>query len=64
MRSRYDDGKVSELSTAMSGTTGERWAVCALDSVSIASRIEFLDEAGTVLDARDAKDPRTAPNLE
>jgi hypothetical protein len=59
VRVHYEDGVVRELPTTLSSATGERWAVCPLDSPSIAIRVEFLDERGAVLATQPVQDPRT-----
>jgi hypothetical protein len=59
VRVHYDDGSVSEVPTSLSATTALRWAVCPLDSASIATRIEFLDDRGAALDVQAVGDPRT-----
>jgi hypothetical protein len=59
IRVHYDDDTISDVSTALSQATGERWAVCPLDSTGHATRIEFLDESEAVLDVQTVRDPRT-----
>jgi hypothetical protein len=59
VRVHFDDGSIRDIATSLSPATGLRWAVCPLDSASIATRIEFLDGRSTVLDNQTFRDPRT-----